>query len=660
MQLTNGFGGPDGPDAIVTLDHLGGVSAATAEGPVRVTVDAFPDGTPRTGAAGLAAVLEDLAPEDVVVLRHDDVEVADHSLALLAAAVRASSAALVVPFTNDLGTDHELTAAGGLPVGELRPVRVVRPSCVAGRARDLADLVPRRLHDPLSLLSDVDLGAAVVGGTSARHRNACVEAVRERGRGPVPAIVASMIVRDEEAMLDDCLASVRDVVDRIVVVDTGSVDGTVELARSHGAEVLHREWRDDFGWARNEALRAAPDAAWALWIDADERLVCHDPGLLRGYLRCFAHEHDILEVTIRNLRSDGSETTRFAAPRLLRAPVITFWGALHEHPTMIDPEAVAHRSPMGLCSLDHLGYADDLLVDRAKQDRNVAVAEAAYERDPRAKTALDLARSLSFAQRDPGRAVELYRIGLRGVPEHDHRARAFVHAQLAGHLQDRVGDEAAALAEAEAGLSLVPADPACRAVLARALFALGRADEIVEIAADLDARPSLEPMSSAVDAGAVWRLRLAHALAGRGRGPEAWELVTEAVGSSTPLGVREVTDLLEVAAARGLPALLTMLDAVTAVTHVESREAVLRTLAVNRPRAEVVDLCRALVERHRLPEAVVTGAVVAMLERRDADVAWFTGRADLLDADTAAALAARIRSRDHRALPLQEKSAHFA
>ncbi len=586
---------------VLRLHHGGARPAA----PHERSVDAFPRDDHHGGARGLQAELSALAPDAVVLLHHDDVEIDVRSAALLAATVRRERVPLVVPFTNDLGTDHASGTEDGLAEGEIRAVRLVRPSCIAGRADELLELVPRRLHDPLTLLADVDLGIVVVGGTAARHRNSCVERVRDRGRDATPPIVASMIVRDEEEMLEDCLASVREVVDRMVVVDTGSVDGTVALARRLGAEVIHRAWRDDFAWARNEALAAAPDAAWALWIDADERLRCPDAQLLRGYLRCFAEEHDILEVTIRNVRRDGSETTRFAAPRMLRAPRITFWGALHEHPTMIDETTPARRSPLGLCSIDHLGYADDLLEDRGKQDRNVAVAEAAYERDPRAKTALDLARSLTFAQRDDLRAVELYRLGLAGVPEHDHRARAFVHAQLAGHLQDRVGDQEAALAEAEAGLALVPADVACRAVMARALFALGRDDELVERAVELDRRPSLEPMSAAVDARAVWQLRLAVALVRRGRVDEAWPLAKAAVGSGIALGVREVTDLLDVAGARAGAPLPIVYDAVAAVAHPESQEAVLRTLAANRPRSETVQLCRALVDREGLATAVV-------------------------------------------------------
>ena len=49
----------------------------------------------------------------------------------------------------------------------------------------------------------------------------------------------------------------RDCVDEINIVDTGSTDRTIEIARAFGANVIHREWRNDFGWARNEALALA-------------------------------------------------------------------------------------------------------------------------------------------------------------------------------------------------------------------------------------------------------------------------------------------------------------------------------------------------------------------------------------------------------------------
>ena len=92
--------------------------------------------------------------------------------------------------------------------------------------------------------------------------------------GPIPsstraAVSLTMIVRDEERNVSCALESVRGLFDEIVVLDTGSKDRTVEIARSFGARVFDFVWVDDFGAARNAALaRAKVD--YAFWLDADD------------------------------------------------------------------------------------------------------------------------------------------------------------------------------------------------------------------------------------------------------------------------------------------------------------------------------------------------------------------------------------------------------
>jgi glycosyltransferase involved in cell wall biosynthesis len=86
-----------------------------------------------------------------------------------------------------------------------------------------------------------------------------------------PSVSLCMIVKNEEDNLADCLASVGDFPTEIVIVDTGSTDRTVEIARQFGARVEHFEWVDDFAAARNESLKYAA-ADWVFWLDADDRL----------------------------------------------------------------------------------------------------------------------------------------------------------------------------------------------------------------------------------------------------------------------------------------------------------------------------------------------------------------------------------------------------
>ena len=80
-----------------------------------------------------------------------------------------------------------------------------------------------------------------------------------------------MIVRDEQQNLAECLAPVADLFDEIVIVDTGSVDETKEIARRFTPHVYDFEWCDDFSAARNESLRHAT-GDWVFWLDADDRV----------------------------------------------------------------------------------------------------------------------------------------------------------------------------------------------------------------------------------------------------------------------------------------------------------------------------------------------------------------------------------------------------
>ncbi len=87
-----------------------------------------------------------------------------------------------------------------------------------------------------------------------------------------------MIIKNEEQFLDQCLSSVQDLVEEIIVVDTGSTDKTKEIAEnfSHAHpnivfKMVDFVWNDDFSAARNESLKYA-SGDWILVLDADEVL----------------------------------------------------------------------------------------------------------------------------------------------------------------------------------------------------------------------------------------------------------------------------------------------------------------------------------------------------------------------------------------------------
>lgn len=83
------------------------------------------------------------------------------------------------------------------------------------------------------------------------------------------SVALVMIVRNEERCIERCLRSAMPFVDEMIVLDTGSTDDTVRIARAMGAQVHHFTWIDDFGAARNAALGYS-SARWNLMLDADE------------------------------------------------------------------------------------------------------------------------------------------------------------------------------------------------------------------------------------------------------------------------------------------------------------------------------------------------------------------------------------------------------
>ena len=116
-----------------------------------------------------------------------------------------------------------------------------------------------------------------------------------------------MIVRNEESNLSHCLTSVDGLFDETVIVDTGSTDRTIEIARSFGARVFDFPWVDDFAAARNAALaRATGD--YAFWLDADD--VVEPP------------EREKLEAHLHSLgtRDDAGYVVRCAATPHPTAP----------------------------------------------------------------------------------------------------------------------------------------------------------------------------------------------------------------------------------------------------------------------------------------------------------------------------------------------------
>ena len=188
-----------------------------------------------------------------------------------------------------------------------------------------------------------------------------------------PLLSLCMIARDEASFLDACLASVEGLADEIVVVDTGSQDETIEVARRYGARVFTEQWQDNFSLARNRALAEAR-GAWVLVLDCDEVLARADHARVRALLK--ETGPGAYRMTTRNYSAQANQTGWVACAgsykeeknyagffpstkvRLWRhRRAVRFEGAVHE---LVEPSLLSAGVAIGDClvPVHHYGHVE--------------------------------------------------------------------------------------------------------------------------------------------------------------------------------------------------------------------------------------------------------------------------------------------------------------
>jgi len=182
-----------------------------------------------------------------------------------------------------------------------------------------------------------------------------------------------MIVKNEEANLPALLDSVAVLGARLVVVDTGSTDRTVSIARNAGAEVVSWKWRSDFAAARNVSLDHAGNPPWVLWMDADDRLPFRS---VRPILEIASGTPDrAVSFLVKNTLDGGSTGTEFSQIRMFpNHPRLRFHGAVHEqvYPSLVELGLEVDYTDI---LIHHTGYTDPTTI-RGKQERNREILEA--------------------------------------------------------------------------------------------------------------------------------------------------------------------------------------------------------------------------------------------------------------------------------------------
>jgi GT2 family glycosyltransferase/Flp pilus assembly protein TadD len=185
-----------------------------------------------------------------------------------------------------------------------------------------------------------------------------------------PRVSLCMIVKNEEQNLADCLSSAADLVDELVVVDTGSADKTKEIACRFGARVFDFPWVDSFSAARNESLRHAT-GSWIFWLDADDRIDEENREKLRRFLASLGDENASYVMKCLCLpQGPGSPATAVDHVRIFRnRPDVRWSYQVHEQilPAIRRTRADVRWSEV---VIHHTGYQDPSL-RRRKLERDL-------------------------------------------------------------------------------------------------------------------------------------------------------------------------------------------------------------------------------------------------------------------------------------------------
>ncbi|MFV0393746.1 MAG: glycosyltransferase [Coprobacillaceae bacterium] len=140
-----------------------------------------------------------------------------------------------------------------------------------------------------------------------------------------------MIVKNEELVLNNALSSIKDVVDEIIIVDTGSTDKTKEIAYSYTDKVYDFEWCDDFSKARNYSFSKAT-CDYCMWLDADDILHAEDKEKLLKLKSTIDPETSVVMMRYHtSFDKQGNPTFTYYRERLLRRKDNFKWGGfIHE------------------------------------------------------------------------------------------------------------------------------------------------------------------------------------------------------------------------------------------------------------------------------------------------------------------------------------------
>ncbi|MCL2046636.1 MAG: glycosyltransferase family 2 protein [Oscillospiraceae bacterium] len=223
-----------------------------------------------------------------------------------------------------------------------------------------------------------------------------------------------MIVKNEEDNIEKALNWAKEIAFEQIVVDTGSTDRTIEIAKKHGAKVYCFDWINDFAAAKNFAIEKA-SGDWIAFLDADEYFDKNDAPIIMKYLDSI-HEFSsnqkqylALLCKMYNIDETGKPLSIITKTRVFRnIPNIRYTGRIHEQLTLNNNDIMYVDD----ITIIHTGYSETAYKTKNKSTRNIDLLRVELidnPDDPNLKTYLADAMCMSGDETLIDEAMVLYR-----------------------------------------------------------------------------------------------------------------------------------------------------------------------------------------------------------------------------------------------------------
>lgn len=264
-----------------------------------------------------------------------------------------------------------------------------------------------------------------------------------------------VIARNEEKNIARCIESVRGLVDEIVVVDTGSTDKTIEIARKLGARVYMYKWDDNFSNAKNFAIGRAR-SRWLLLLDADEELDRSAWEPLREFVE--TTDLDGAHLRVRNYTGSYSPDryNLHNALRLLRNNgKYKFTGAIHEQISRDGSTKLVNRFAVLDLVVHHYGYLDEAVAEKNKRSRNLPILEKMLAEKPDDAFTLFNLGNEYLSSGDMEKALGYYARAKENARDLTFAFVPHLYFRMANTL-DAMGRQGEALQVLEEGLKIYP------------------------------------------------------------------------------------------------------------------------------------------------------------------------------------------------------------